>query len=99
MFTNETGRPLNYRTDLARWKQLLTEAGVRDARLHDARHTAATVLLELGVPERTTMGVMGWSNPALTQRYQHVTGRVLGGVADKIGDHLWGSSEGSNEPN
>ncbi len=40
---------------------LLTAAGVRDGRLHDARQTAATVLLLLGVPERTVMGLMGWS--------------------------------------
>jgi integrase len=34
---------------------LLAAAGVRDGRLHDARHTAATVLLLLGVPERAVM--------------------------------------------
>ncbi len=89
LFTNEVGQPLNYRTDLANWKKLLRAAGVRDARLHDARHTAATVLLELGVPDRTAMEIMGWSNPSLTQRYQHVTGHVLGTVAEKVGDHLW----------
>ena len=34
-------------------------AGVRDGRLHDARHTAATVPLVLGVPERSVMSIMG----------------------------------------
>ncbi|MGI8576482.1 MAG: site-specific integrase [Nocardioidaceae bacterium] len=34
------------------WKALLCTAGVRDARLHDARHTAATLLLQQGVPAR-----------------------------------------------
>ena len=38
------------------------DAGIRDGRLHDARHTAATVLPLLGVSERTMMGLMGWSN-------------------------------------
>jgi integrase len=32
-------------------------AEVRDGRLHDARHTAATVLLLLGVHERTIMSI------------------------------------------
>ncbi|MDT7642120.1 MAG: hypothetical protein QOC83_6408, partial [Pseudonocardiales bacterium] len=77
------------RTDQVRWKKLLTAAGVRDARLHDARHTAATVLLELGVPDRAAMQIMGWSNAVLAQRYQHVTGHVLGHVATQIGTHLW----------
>ena len=89
MFTDELGRPLNHRTDLAHWKELLATAAVRDARLHDARHTAAIVPLELGVSDRAAMQIMGWSNIALTQRYQHVTGTVLDTVAEKVGDHLW----------
>ncbi len=32
----------------SRWKRLLVDAGLRDGRLHDARHTAATVLLMRG---------------------------------------------------
>ncbi|HEX4246599.1 MAG TPA: tyrosine-type recombinase/integrase [Pseudonocardia sp.] len=89
LFTNETGRPLNHRTDQSQWKKLLITAGVREARLHDARHTAATVLLELGVPDRAAMQIMGWSNAVLAQRYQHVTGHVLGNVATRVGAHLW----------
>ena len=44
-FAKQDGRPLNPNTDYHEWKDLLAEAGLRDARLHDARHTAATVLL------------------------------------------------------
>jgi integrase len=62
MFTQPTGKPIDPRRDLADWKSILEEAGVRDARLHDARHTAATVLLLLGVNDRVVMEVMGWSN-------------------------------------
>lgn len=89
LFTDQLGRPLNHRTDQKRWKDLLAAAKVRDARLHDARHTAATVLLELGVTERTAMEVMGWSNSSLAARYQHVNGHVLGHVASQVGGHLW----------
>ena len=46
--------------------------GVRDGRLHDARHTAATDLLLLGVHERTIMSVLGWSTTAMASRYTHV---------------------------
>jgi integrase len=35
-------------------------ANVRDGRLHDARHTAATVLLILGVPDAVVDAIMGW---------------------------------------
>ncbi len=89
VFTDETGAPLNHRTDQKHWKDLLVAAGVREARLHDARHTSTTVLLELGVPERTAMGIMGWSNPSITRRYQHVTATARQDVAERIGGVLW----------
>lgn len=54
MFTQPNGKPIDPRADHAEWKELLKEAGVREARLHDARHTAATVLL-LGVSDRAVM--------------------------------------------
>src|SRR5262249_6807771 len=62
---------------------LLEQAGVREARLHDARHTAATTLLLLGVPERAVMDVMGWSNAAMVSRYAHVTARLRRDIADR----------------
>lgn len=43
VFATPTGGPTNHRTDYDEWKRLLVAAGVRDGRLHDARHTAATV--------------------------------------------------------
>jgi Phage integrase family len=57
--------------------------------LHDARHTAATVLLLLGVAERTVMGVMGWSNTAMAARYQHITATIRRDVAQRVGGLLW----------
>lgn len=89
IFTSPVGRPLNPNSDYHRWKALLKEAGVREGRLHDARHTAATVLLVLGVPERTVMGIMGWSSTAMAARYQHVTDPIRRQVADQIGSLLW----------
>jgi integrase len=89
VFTTPTGAPLNPRSDWTEWKALLDVAGMRDARLHDARHTAATVLLLLGVPERTVMGIMGWSNTAMAARYQHVTAAIRRDVAERVGGLLW----------
>ena len=75
MFAQPNGKPLDPRRDQDAWKALLEEVGVREARLHDARHTAATTLLLLGVPERAVMDVMGWSNSVMVKRYAHVTAR------------------------
>ncbi len=64
--------------------RLLIRAGVRDGRLHGARHTAATVLLLLGVPERAVMGVMGWSNTAMAARYRHLTAAIQRDIANAL---------------
>ncbi len=43
VFTSAVGKPLSLNSDYREWKALLKAAGVPDGRLHDARHTAATV--------------------------------------------------------
>jgi integrase len=89
VFTSEIGDPLNPNSDYHRWKALLRRAGVPDGRLHDARHTAATVLLILGVPERTVMGIMGWSSTAMAARYQHITDPIRHEVAVRVDGLIW----------
>lgn len=79
----------NPRTDWSEWKAVAEAAGVREIRLHDARHTAATVLLLLGVPERAVMGLMGWSSTAMAAKYQHITQAVRADVAERVGGLLW----------
>ena len=64
-------------------------AGVRDGRLHDARHTAATVLLLLGVNERAIMDSMGWSTTAMAGRYAHVIDPIRADVAARVNNYLW----------
>jgi integrase len=94
VFTTLLGEPINPNTAYHHWKRLLVDAGLRDGRLHDAGHTAATVLLLLGVPERAVMGLMGWSTTAVAARCQHITGAVRGDVAERIGGLIWGSAAG-----
>lgn len=89
IFAQPVGKPTDPRADYGEWRDVLSEAGVRAARLHDARHTAATMLLVLKVPTRAVMGVMGWSHANLTRRYQHVPVEVLTGIADQVGGLLW----------
>ncbi len=94
VFAQPTGGPLIPNTDYHRWKQLLTDAGVRDGRLHDARHTAGTVLLLLGVPDVVVDAIMGWEpggSARMRARYMHVTGPMLQNVAQQVGDALWGA--------
>ena len=89
VFASVTGESIVPNSDFHAWKALLRAAGVRELRLHDARHSAATMLLVLGVPERTVMGVMGWSSTSMAARYQHVTDPIRRDVAARMGDLLW----------
>jgi integrase-like protein len=89
MFAGRTGKPLSPIMDYRGWKELLVAAGIRNGRLHDARHTAATVLLLLGVPERAVMDSMGWSSSSMVKRYQHITAPVRMDIAERVGGLLW----------
>ncbi|MEO3937583.1 tyrosine-type recombinase/integrase [Dermatophilaceae bacterium Soc4.6] len=88
-FPDELGRPTDPATDRREWKSLLQQAGVRDARLHDARHTAATLLLVQGVDLRTLMSIMGWTEMGTAQRYSHAVDELRVEAARRIGSALW----------
>jgi len=90
VFCQPNGRPIDTRTDWQDWKDLLAEAGVRDARVHDGRHTAATLLLEQGVDVRVVHQILGHSQLSQTQRYTHVTSELAKDATDRMGDALWG---------
>lgn len=72
LFPTITGRPTDPRRDYADWRELLETAGVRRARLHDARHTAATLLLTAGLADASVMATFGWGSPTMITRYSHV---------------------------
>ena len=92
MFCQANGRPIGASADWTEWKSLLEEAGVRDEKLHLARHTAATVLALLNVALRVAMDFMGWSDPSMMMRYQHVTEDMRRQVADGIDGLIFGNS-------
>jgi len=91
VFAQPNGRPLDPRSDHRAWRALLASAGVRQAKLHDARHTAATVMLTMGVPARVVMQVLGHSQISLTLgTYSHVMPELADDAAARVGDALWG---------
>ncbi|MEP6650880.1 MAG: site-specific integrase [Lapillicoccus sp.] len=96
IFATEVGGPLNPRTDWGHWKELLARSAIRDGRLHDARHTAATVLLLLGVDQRSMMAIMGWSNPAMANRYAHMIEPIRNDIAGRLSSLLW-ESDGTGQ--
>ncbi|MBF6515580.1 tyrosine-type recombinase/integrase [Nocardia cyriacigeorgica] len=72
VWVSRAGTPIPNKYDSNAWHALLKAAGVQDVRLHDARHTTATLLLEMGVEESVRMQIMGQSTVAAHRRYAHV---------------------------
>jgi integrase len=64
---------------------------VRDARVHDGRHTAGTLLVEQGVHVRTVQEILGHSGIRITQRYTHVATPMAEDGMQRMGKALWGS--------
>jgi integrase len=75
IFTDSIGRPLNPGGQVDRaWKALLTASGLPSLRIHDLRHTYATLQLEQGTPAKIVGDALGHSNIGITMnRYSHVT--------------------------
>jgi len=91
VFAQPDGKPISPEMDHAGWELLLSDAGVRDARLHDARHTSATFLLLENVDSRVVMDVMGWSSAAMLKRYQHVVPGLRTAAATRVGSRMFGA--------
>ena len=89
VFCQPDGRPIGAPADWAAWKALLRAAGVRDARLHDARHTAATLLLQQGVSPRVAMQLLGHSQISMTMHYTHVVDELAVEAARSMTRALW----------
>ena len=89
VFARPDGRPIDPSDDNSAWHAALSAAGMPQTKLHAARHTAATLLLEAGVDGRVVQQIVGHSTVAMSRRYQHVSttlaGDALGAVAELIG--------------
>jgi integrase len=66
-------RPLDRHTVAVGWHAIQKQADVPAARLHDLRHTVATLLLSRGVPVTDVSAMLGHANAAITMGvYAHV---------------------------
>jgi integrase len=66
VFSTELGAPLDPRNVLRWWHRLTERSGVGRRRIHAARHTAATMLLEEGAPLEVVSAVLGHASLAIT---------------------------------
>ena len=84
VFANPTGGPLDPRADARAFKLLCVKADVPARRLHDLRHSAATMMLENELDLRTAGAVLGHSQVSQTARYSHVLADRKAVAAERI---------------
>lgn len=59
------------------WRNALKRANLADVRLHDLRHTAASVMVQANVPIFTVSRILGHTQIKTTQRYSHLAEETL----------------------
>jgi integrase len=85
VFTSPLGTALDPRNVTREFHAMLSTADVPAIRFHDLRHTAATLLLSLGVDPRTIMETLGHSQISLTMNtYSHVLPTLQAEAAAKV---------------
>jgi integrase len=89
VWPNLDGRPTLAGPDDEEWYALQGSAGVghpegRPYTIHEARHTTATLLMELGVDPHVITQIMGHSSIVTSRGYQHVSQRHTRAALEKV---------------
>ncbi len=91
VFCTAFGTPLNPNYVLERFKKLLKKAGLPDMRFHDLRHSAATMLLSMGVHPKVVQELLGHNQISMTMDiYSHVLPTMQKEAMSKMNDALQG---------
>ena len=76
------------------WQRIRAQAGLPDLRLHDLRHTYASILAGLGEGLPIIGKVLGHTQAATTQRYAHVAADPVKRATERAGAALAGMVNG-----
>lgn len=77
------------------WRLVSKAAGLTDVRLHDLRHTYASMGVAGGFSLPVIGALLGHTQAATTQRYAHLHNDPLQHATDAIGARLWAALQGT----
>lgn len=77
------------------WKRLCSKAGLVGFRLHDLRHSYASLLVSKGVSLFAVSRLLNHASPMMTQRYSHLAPAELAGESEKAAQVIETASAGS----
>ncbi len=84
--------PSGHLVDIKRpWQAIRKAAGIEDVRLHDLRHTYASILASAGASLPMIGALLGHTQPATTARYTHLFDDPLRKMTDEVGHVVTGT--------
>src|SRR5262249_39617888 len=82
-----------HREDIKKnWAELCKAAKISGARIHDVRHTFASVLASSGLTLPIIGALLGHTQPTTTQRYAHLFDDVLRKATERAAKEIAGKA-------
>lgn len=89
VFTTELGTLLEQSNVSRAWRRLCVRTGIRHRRVHDLRHTTASLLYARGVPVETISVILRHGSVHVTREiYTHVFAELQRAAVDELGGML-----------
>lgn len=73
------------------FKRLMARAGIENMRIHDLRHTFASIAVSNGVTLYQVQTLLGHASAQTTQRYAHLSSETLRQASNLVGRHVAGT--------
>jgi integrase len=98
VFCHKDGKPLLPNTVSHAWTKLANRAGLKGIRLHDARHTHASLMLKQGVHPKIVQERLGHASIQITlDTYSHVAPGLQQAAANRFDDIVLPKSQDGSE--
>ena len=100
VFIRPDGSPVNPSAVTLAFRRIIKRAGLKDIRIHDLRHTHATLMLMAGVHPKVVSERLGHANIGITlDIYSHVLPGMQEAAAEKFDGIFEVDSSENSEPN
>lgn len=94
IFSNLEGNPLRPNTITRAWTTLAVKCGLKVIRLHDARHTHASLMLKQGIHPKVVQERLGHSSIQMTiDTYSHVAPGIQEAAAKRFDEIITRAEE------
>jgi integrase len=97
----QDSRPATFQplTDVKRtWASVCNAAKMTGARLHDLRHSYASVLASSGLSLHIVGALLGHTQPRTTARYAHLYDDALRAATERVGEIVVGAKSNGADP-